>query len=104
MPALGHVWTAPPWQELSELLQHCRVRSCVRPVCAAVKPLAIMLCADRVPIVSPHFKPKRALPIPGSTLSALRRYVLADSFRTSNTVVVAWPHLLKSLGFDATSL
>ncbi len=25
-----------------------RVRSCVRPVCAAVKPLAIMLCADRV--------------------------------------------------------
>jgi hypothetical protein len=33
-----------------------RVRSCVRPVCAAVKPLAIMLCADRVPIVSAHFK------------------------------------------------
>jgi len=33
-----------------------RVRSCVRPVCAAVKPLAIMLCADRVPIVSTHFK------------------------------------------------
>src|SRR6516162_10283621 len=25
-----------------------RVRSCVRPVCAAVKPLAIMLCADRL--------------------------------------------------------
>jgi hypothetical protein len=22
MSALGHVWTAPPWQELSELLQH----------------------------------------------------------------------------------
>ena len=21
-PALGHVWTAPPWQELSDLLQH----------------------------------------------------------------------------------
>src|SRR6516225_2793360 len=31
-----------------------RVRSCVRPVCAAVKPLAIMLCADRVPIRSTH--------------------------------------------------
>src|SRR6516225_437804 len=46
----------------------------------------------------------RALPIPGSTLSALRRHVLANSFKTSNTVVVAWPHLLKSLGFDATSL
>jgi len=33
-----------------------RVRSCVRPVCAAVKPLAIMLCADRVPIRSTHSK------------------------------------------------
>src|SRR6516165_4385510 len=22
MPALDHVWTAPPWQELSDLLQH----------------------------------------------------------------------------------
>jgi hypothetical protein len=22
MSAMGHVWTAPPWQELSELLQH----------------------------------------------------------------------------------
>src|SRR5205823_119905 len=22
MSVLGHVWTAPPWQELSELLQH----------------------------------------------------------------------------------
>src|SRR6516165_12272020 len=32
-----------------------RVRSCVRPVCAAVKPLAIMLCAERVPIVNAHF-------------------------------------------------
>ena len=31
-----------------------RVRSCVRPVCAAVKPLAIMLCAGRVPIRSSH--------------------------------------------------
>jgi len=37
-------------------------------------------------------------------LSALRRHVLANPFKTSNTVVVAWPHLLKSLGFDATSL
>ena len=44
-------------------------------------PLAIMLCADRVPIVNTHSKmrrPKRVLPIPGSTLSALRRYVLAN--------------------------
>ena len=32
-------------------------------------PLALMLCADRVPIVSTHFRvrrPKRALPIPGN--------------------------------------
>jgi hypothetical protein len=52
--ALGHVWTAP-WQELSD-------------VCAALVgcghvsgllmrrgwPLALMLCADRVPIVYTH--------------------------------------------------
>ena len=51
---LGHVWTAP-WQELSD-------------VCAALVgcghvsgllmrrgwPLALMLCADRVPIVYTH--------------------------------------------------
>ena len=34
MSALGHVWTAP-WQELSDLMQHGRVRSRVRPVDAA---------------------------------------------------------------------
>jgi hypothetical protein len=31
---IGHVWTAP-WQELSDLMQHGRVRSRVRPVDAA---------------------------------------------------------------------
>ena len=31
---MGHVWTAP-WQELSDLMQHSRVRSRVRPVDAA---------------------------------------------------------------------
>src|SRR5262245_8614837 len=40
---------------------------------------------------------KRVLPILGSTLSALRRHVLANSFKTSNAVVVSWPHLLDSL-------
>src|SRR5271155_332945 len=34
MSGLGHVWTAP-WQELSDLIQHGRVRSRVRPVDAA---------------------------------------------------------------------
>jgi hypothetical protein len=28
-------------------------------------------------------------------LSALRRHVLANSFKTSNAVIVAWPHLLE---------
>jgi hypothetical protein len=37
------------------LVQIGRVRSRVRPVDAAVRPLALMLCADRVPIVSAHF-------------------------------------------------
>ena len=32
--ALGHVWTAP-WQELFRRSSIGRVRSCVRPVCAA---------------------------------------------------------------------
>jgi hypothetical protein len=41
----------------------------------------------------------RVLPIPGSTLSALRRHALANSFKTSNAVVVAWSHLLDSLWF-----
>ena len=30
--ALGHVWTAPGWQELSSRLQHWSVQPCVRPL------------------------------------------------------------------------
>jgi hypothetical protein len=57
MSALGHVWTAPPWQELSDAaaaLVGCGHVSglFVRPMW----PLAIMLCADRVPIESTHSK------------------------------------------------
>jgi hypothetical protein len=56
MSALGHVWTAP-WQELSDVACSIgRVRSRVRPVDAADVPLALMLCADWVPIVSTHSK------------------------------------------------
>jgi hypothetical protein len=52
--ALGHVWTAP-WQELSDV-------SAALVGCGHVsgllmrrgRPLALMLCADRVPIVYPH--------------------------------------------------
>jgi hypothetical protein len=56
MSALGHVWTAP-WQEHSDgvaALVGCGHVSglLMRPVW----PLALMLCADRVPIVRMHFK------------------------------------------------
>src|SRR6516165_9402557 len=56
MSALGHVWTAP-WQELSDAaaaLVGCGHVSglFVRPMW----PLAIMRCADRVPIVNTHSK------------------------------------------------
>jgi len=52
--ALGHVWTAP-WQELSDVsaaLVGCGHVSglLMRPMW----PLALMLCADRVPIVNTH--------------------------------------------------
>ena len=32
---MGHVWTAPSWQELSSRLQHWSVQPCVRPFDAA---------------------------------------------------------------------
>ena len=65
MSALGHVWTAP-WQELSDAFCSIgRVRSRVRPVDAAVWPLALMLCADRVPNKNAHFR-SRALTQAGS--------------------------------------
>jgi len=56
MSEMGHVWTAP-WQELSDVsaaLVGCGHVSglLMRPVW----PLALMLCADRVPIVRMHVK------------------------------------------------
>src|SRR6516165_7360506 len=54
--ALGHVWTAP-WQELSDVaaaLVGCGHVSGL--LMRQVWPLALMLCADRVPIVCPHSK------------------------------------------------
>src|SRR5271170_1885360 len=42
MPALGHVWTAP-WQELSDLIQHGRVRSRSGLLMRRGWPLALML-------------------------------------------------------------
>ena len=85
-----------------------RVRSCVRPVCAAVKPLAIMLCADRVPIVSAHFKsamtqtgsPDPRIDLVCITLSCPRQFL--QYFGTPSSL----PGLtsLNCSGFDATSL
>ena len=39
---LGHVWTAPAVQEESDYQRSVRVRSCIRPLSAAVWPLALM--------------------------------------------------------------
>jgi hypothetical protein len=54
MSALGHVWTAP-WQELSDVA--AALVGCGHVSGLFVRrawPLAIMLFADRVPIVSTH--------------------------------------------------
>ena len=40
--AVGHVWTAPAVQEESDYQRSVRVRSCIRPLSAAVWPLALM--------------------------------------------------------------
>ena len=56
MSALGHVWTAP-WQELSDVA--AALVGCGHVSGLLVRrgwPLALMLCADRVPIVSTHFE------------------------------------------------
>jgi hypothetical protein len=52
---MGHVWTAP-WQVLSDVgaaLVGCGHVSGL--LMRLVSPLALMLCADRVPIVFMHF-------------------------------------------------
>jgi len=59
MSALGHVWTAP-WQELfdvSAALVGCGHVSGL--LMRQVWPLALMLCADRVPINRAHFREVR---------------------------------------------
>jgi hypothetical protein len=56
MSASGHVWTAP-WQVLSNVsaaLVGCGHVSGL--LMRQVWPLALMLCADRVPIVFMHLK------------------------------------------------
>jgi len=106
MSALGHVSTAP-WQEHSDgtaALVGCGHVSglLVRPGW----PLALMFWADRVPIESTHSKmlwPKRVLPTLGTTVSALRRHALANSFKIPNAVPSPGLTSLNRSGFDATS-
>src|SRR5262249_13430720 len=76
--------------------------------CAAVKPLAIMLCADRVPIVSAHFKsamtqtgsPDPRIDLVCITSSCPRQFL--PNFKTPSSL----PGLtsLNRSSFDATSL
>ena len=56
MSTSGHVWTAP-WQELSDVaavLVGCGHVSGL--LMRQVSPLALMLCADQVPIESTHLE------------------------------------------------
>src|SRR5271167_2724889 len=55
MSQMGHVWTAP-WQELSDVLQYWSgAVTCPACFCGRIWPLALMLCADRVPNKTTHF-------------------------------------------------
>jgi hypothetical protein len=56
MSELGHVWTAP-WQELSD--DNAALVGCGHVSGLFVRqvwPLALMLCADRVPIKMAHLE------------------------------------------------
>jgi hypothetical protein len=55
--AMGHVWTAPDWQELFDV--DAALVGCGHVSGLFVRrgwPLALMLCADQVPIESTHSK------------------------------------------------
>jgi hypothetical protein len=104
-PTKGRIAALDGWRCCSILL--LRVRSRVRPVCAAMKPLAIMLCADRVPIVSAHFKSamtQRGSPGPSIDLvcitSSCPRQFLQNLKTPSSLPGITY---LDRSGFDATS-
>ena len=75
MSAMGHVWTAPSWQELFHV---CSLGRCSHVFGLFVRhtgPLAIMPSADQVPVNSTHSTMrwhKWVVLIAGSTGSALR--------------------------------
>src|SRR5262249_38891848 len=119
---LGHVWTAPPWQELSELLQHwsgavmcgrrrlgknflscCsigRVRSCVRPVLCGGEAAGHNALRGSGPNQKHAFKDaltQTGSPDPRIDLVCITSSCPRQFLQTSNAVVVSWPHLLESL-------
>jgi hypothetical protein len=102
---LGHVWTAPPWQELSDWLQHWS-GAVMCPAC---------LCGDKAaghnalrgsgPNQKHAFKDaltQAGSPDPRIDLFCITSSVLANSFKTSNAVS-SLPGLtsLNRSGFDA---
>ena len=99
MSALGHVWTAP-WQELSELLQHWSgAVMCAACLCGG-EAAGHNAMRGSGPNRKHAFKDAlthAGSPDPRIDLVCITSSVLANSFKTSNAVVVAWPHLLESL-------
>jgi hypothetical protein len=78
-------------QGLSDVLQHCAV-TCPGLLVRQEWSLALMLCMDRVSNKKTrNFRrsafPKRVLPIPGTTVSALRRHAVANWYCRSS----CWP-------------
>jgi len=70
----------PRCKDFSTSQRPSQVQSCVRPVGAVLKPLALMVSVDRVPICfagSNTLDIGRAVPIPGLTGSPSCRIVLA---------------------------
>src|SRR5262249_6817505 len=49
-----HVWTAPSWQGFSSRLQAGRCSNVFGLLARHTRPLAIMPCADQVPVKTPH--------------------------------------------------
>ena len=92
MTAKGQLWTfsafglnvlcgwLPRCKDFSTSQRPSQVQSCVRPVGAVLKPLALMVSVDRVPICfagSNTQDIRRVVPIPGLTGLPSRHIVLA---------------------------
>ena len=104
MSALGHVWTAPPWQELSELLQHWS-GAVMCPACLCDGEAAgHNAMRGSGPNRKHAFKDAlthAGCPDPRIDLVCITSSVLANP-STSNATVVACLTSLNRSGFDAT--